>query len=57
MSNNININLKEKIEGFPEDIKDIALEIVDSLNNKNKSLQTIEDMIDRRINNLVNKGM
>lgn len=57
MNNNINVNLRDKIEEFPEDIKMIALEIVDSLNNKNKSLQTIEDMIDRKINNLVNKGV
>lgn len=57
MSNNINVNLREKIEEFPEDIKEIALEIVDSLNNKSKSLQTIEDMIERKINNLINKGI
>lgn len=57
MNNNINVNLRDKIEEFPGDIKMIALEIVDSLNNKNKSLQTIEDMIDRKINNLVNKGV
>lgn len=57
MNNNINVNLRDKIEEFPGDIKMIALEIVESLNNKNKSLQTIEDMIDRKINNLVNKGV
>ena len=46
---NININLKEKIDDFPEDIRNIAIEIVESFNNENKSIQSIEDMINRRL--------
>ena len=53
---NININLKEKIDDFPEDIRYIAIEIVESFNNENKSIQSIEDMINRRLNNLLSEG-
>ncbi|WP_418585582.1 hypothetical protein [Intestinibacter sp.] len=53
---NININLKEKIDDFPEDIRNIAIEIVESFNNENKSIQSIEDMINRRLNNLLSEG-
>ena len=53
---NININLKEKIDDFPEDIRNIAIEIVESFNNENKSIQSIEDMIKRRLNNLLSEG-
>lgn len=53
---NININLKEKIDEFPEDIRNIAIEIVESFNNKNKSIQSIEDMINRKLNNLLSEG-
>lgn len=55
-NDNINVNLKDKIDEFPEDIREIAVEIIGSLNQKNKSIQSIEDMIERKVNNLVNKG-
>lgn len=55
-NDNINVNLKDKIDEFPEDIREIAIEIIASLNQKNKSIQSIEDMIERKVNNLVNKG-
>lgn len=54
--NNINVNLKKRIDEFPEDIKDIAMEIVKDFNNQNKSKQSIEEMINRKINNLLSEG-
>lgn len=56
MKDNININLKEKINDFPEDIRNIAIDIVESFNNENKSIQSIEDMINRKLNNLLSEG-
>lgn len=55
-TNNINVNLKKRIDEFPEDIRDIAMEIVKSFNNQNKSKQSIEEMINRKINNLLSEG-
>lgn len=54
-NNNININLKEKIDDFPEDIRDIAIDIVESF-NKDNSTQFIEDLINRRLNKLLSEG-
>ena len=54
--NNVNANLKEKIDEFPAEIRNIAMEIIESFSQKNKSIQSIEDMIERRINNLLNEG-
>lgn len=54
--NNINVNLKKRIDEFPEDIRDIAMEIVKDFNNQNKSKQSIEEMINRKINNLLSEG-
>ena len=55
-NSNININLKEKIDEFPEDIKNIAIDIVENFNNPNRSEQSIEDMINRKLNNLLSEG-
>lgn len=55
MSNNININLKEKIDEFPEDILEIATKIIESINENKNSNEYIEDMIMHKINNIINK--
>ena len=52
----ININLKKEIELYEEDedIKKVALEIIDMANN-NRPDKAIEINIERNITNLVNK--
>ena len=55
-NSNININLKEKIDEFPEDIRNIAIDIVENFNNPHRSEQSIEYMINRKLNNLLSEG-
>lgn len=56
MNRTININLEEKIGEFPEELREIALEMINNLNKNNVSETTVEDMVERRINQLAVKG-
>lgn len=56
MNRTININLEEKIGKFPEELREIALEMINNLNKNNVSETTVEDMVERRINQLAVKG-
>lgn len=56
MNRTININLEEKISEFPEELKEIALEMINNLNKSNVSEITVEDMVERKINQLAVKG-
>lgn len=55
MSNKININLKEKIDEFPEDIREIATKMIEIINESKNSNEYIEEMIIQRINKIINK--
>lgn len=55
MNNNININLKEKIDKFPEDIREIAMSLIETINENKSSNEYIEEMIKQKINKLINK--
>ena len=55
MSNIININLKEKLDEFPSEIRDIAIEMIEIINESKNSNEYIEEMIIQRINKIINK--
>ncbi|MBE1303383.1 hypothetical protein G4W71_04925 [Clostridium botulinum] len=55
MNKIININLQEKIDEFPENIREIAIGMIEQLNKNNISRERIEEDVLRKINKLVIK--
>ncbi|WP_461205029.1 hypothetical protein [Clostridium sp. DL1XJH146] len=49
----LNINLRAKIEGFPDDLKEIASLLLDELEKGNKKESQIIEMIKEEIRELV----
>lgn len=55
MSNIININLKEKLDEFPSEIRDIAIEMIEIINENKSSNEYIEERVITRINKVISK--
>jgi len=53
MNNLINVNLREKLDQFPPELKNIAYFMIESLNNDNFSEANVADKVERKINQLV----
>ncbi|MGO5064187.1 MULTISPECIES: hypothetical protein [unclassified Clostridium] len=55
MNKIVNIDLQEKIDEFPENIREIAIGMIEQLNKNNISRERIEEDVLRKINKLVIK--
>ena len=57
VNENINSNLKNKLDEFPEEVRSISIDIIEKLNSSNASKESIEEMIMLKVNSLVAKGV
>lgn len=53
MNNLINVNLREKLDQFPPELKDIAYFMIESLNSDNFSEANVVDKVGIKIDQLV----